>query len=128
EGDIPVEDIQLTDILISPTSYTVSPHLLANGEIEYQLEYIVTAADINFGRVSNTATISGRDQKYGNVLTDISGLTFEGDEPTVVEVARRPRGTADSYELYQGQEKVLDILTNDEIGSSTINNNSIQIL
>ncbi|NGM62068.1 T9SS type B sorting domain-containing protein [Sphingobacterium sp. SGG-5] len=128
EGDMPVEDIQLTDSLISSTSYAVPPHVVDNQILSYRLEYVVTESDVDLGRVVNTATLSGRDQKYGNVLTDISGLTFEDDEPTIVEVARRPKGVPDSYELYQGYTKLMDVLANDDMGSSTFSNHSIEIL
>src|SRR5690606_30995043 len=128
EGDMPVEDIQLMDSLISSTSYAVPPHVIDNQVVSYRLEYVVTESDVDLGRVVNTATLSGRDQKYGNVLTDISGLTFEDDEPTIVEVARRPKGVPDSYELYQGHTKLMDVLANDDMGSSTFSNNSIEIL
>ncbi|GEM_PF-894133 len=128
EGDIPVEQVRISDPKISAESYEVTSRSISNEVITYRLEYVITTEDISQGRVENTATLSGQDQKYNNLLTDISGLTFEDDQPTVVELAKPPKGIADAYELYQGQVKLFDVLANDVVGSSDINRNSIEVL
>src|SRR5690606_31897078 len=90
--------------------------------------YKVTEADILAGRVINSATLEGFDEKFGNSIQDISGLTFEDDLPTETPLARPPQGIADHYEIYQGQESVFDVLINDSLGTSRLDINSIEIL
>src|SRR5690606_24706921 len=94
-GDIAVEEIQIQDAKISSENHVVTPSVISNQIQSYQLEYIITADDINKGQVHNTAVLSGKDQKYGNLLTDLSGQTFEDDLPTVTVLAKAPTGVED---------------------------------
>ena len=128
EGDVAVEDIYIHDENISSDNYTVAPSVLSNQTVKHQLEYIVTADDIQKGQVRNTAILMGQDQKYGNKLTDTSGLTFDDDLPTITALAKQPTGIADVYIVYQGNKLLLDILANDIAGSSSFDNSSIDIV
>src|SRR5690606_40949769 len=94
--------------------------------ISLQATYKVIEAVILAGRVVNSATLEGFDEKFGNSLQDISGLTFEDDLPTETPLARPPQGIADHYEIYQGQESVFDVLINDSLGNSRLDINSIE--
>jgi len=128
QGAVGVEHVQIWDANISAQSYSVNPTVLFNQTASYELTYTVTAADIRAGRVENTAVVSGMDQKYGRILEDVSGQTFADDLPTVTELAKPPQGIGDLFEVYQGNATWLDVLANDEKGSSDIVHNSIEII
>ncbi len=128
EGDVPVEDVQIQDAKISDEMHDIAPSVLSNQTVSYELEYMVTADDILQGQVENTASLRGKDQKYGNVLEDVSGQTFEDDLPTVTSLAKPPTGIADTFEIYQGHNGLFDVLANDIQGSSSFNPNSIEIV
>jgi len=128
QGDVGVENVQIRDSKISAQSYSVNSGVLFNESAVYELAYTVTAADIRAGRVENTALVSGMDQKYGRILEDVSGQTFADDLPTVTELAKPPQGLGDVFEVHQGNAAWLDVLANDEKGSSDIDRNSIAIV
>ncbi|WP_185963456.1 DUF7507 domain-containing protein, partial [Flavobacterium gawalongense] len=52
--------------------------------------YTITQADIDAGRVTNSALATGKDPK-GNDVTDISGTTVENNTPTVTPLTQNPR-------------------------------------
>ncbi len=127
-GDIAVEEIQINDAKISSENHMVAPSVISNQTQSYQLEYIITADDISNGQVQNTATLWGKDQKYGNLLTDLSGQTFEDDLPTVTRLARAPTGVEDVFVTYQGNNGLFDVLANDLVGSSSLDMGSLEIV
>lgn len=100
--------------------------IIFNPAPEYH--YVVTADDIVAGEVRNSAVLFGISQNSGRDVQDYSGNNFDDDLPTITELARPPQGVDDSYEIYQGQTGLFDVLANDIVGSSSIDKGTLEIV
>lgn len=128
EGDIPVEKMNIIDEKLQSDPISVPTASILNRTFTFESGYEITAKDILQGTVTNSATLQGHDTKYGNFLEDISGLSFEDDFPTVTTLAQPPMAVDDKFEIYQGNIGVFDVLSNDVLGSSRLDANSIEIV
>ena len=86
-----LSNIVITDPLVGLT-ITGSPiATLASGAFNNSVTgiYTITQADIDAGKVTNSALASGKDPK-GSDVTDISGTTATNNTPTVTPLAQNP--------------------------------------
>lgn len=128
KGDIAVKQISLYDPLLFEEVQEIF-----NGELQHRTftisyPYIITEGDIQKGIIENSALLQGIDVKYAHVLKDMSGVTFEDDAITITPVATAPIAIEDYIEIYQGQRLKLDLLQNDQQGSSNWTNGKIEII
>ncbi|MFV8328456.1 gliding motility-associated C-terminal domain-containing protein [Flavobacterium sp. ZS1P14] len=90
-GNVVLSNIVITDPLVGLT-ITGSPiATLASGASNNSVTgiYTITQADIDAGKVTNSALASGKDPK-GNDVTDISGTTITNNTPTVTLLTQNP--------------------------------------
>ncbi|WP_140936648.1 DUF7507 domain-containing protein [Sphingobacterium lumbrici] len=126
-GYLAVSDLRLRDKNIQEADMLVSPFTLQNGGTIHTATYIVNQSDIDRGYVENTALVFGTDEKYQFEIFDVSGNTFDDDNPTITVVAIPPKAIVDSIIFFQGNNARINVLDNDAAGSSTIEVNSIRI-
>ncbi|KDN55558.1 hypothetical protein FEM21_13210 [Flavobacterium seoulense] len=91
-GNTTLTNVVVTDPMVGLT-ITGSPiATLAAGASSSVIKgtYTITQADVDAGKVTNTALATAKDPK-GNNVTDISGTTVENDTPTVTIVAQTPK-------------------------------------
>ncbi|MFV5696551.1 gliding motility-associated C-terminal domain-containing protein [Flavobacterium sp. LB3P122] len=83
-GNVTVTNIVITDPLIGLIITNSPISILAPGVINSSVTggYTITQADIDGGKVINSALASGKDPK-GSDVTDISGTTVQNNTPTV---------------------------------------------
>ncbi|MFV7237005.1 gliding motility-associated C-terminal domain-containing protein, partial [Flavobacterium sp. ZB4R12] len=91
-GNVIVTNIIITDPLIGLIITGNPIASLASGATNSSVTgtYTITQADIDAGRVTNSALATGKDPK-GNDVTDISGTTVENNTPTVTPLTQNPR-------------------------------------
>jgi hypothetical protein len=88
-GDVTLTNVVVTDPMVGLT-ITGSPIAsLAAGASSSAITgtYTITQADVNTGRVTNSALATAQDPN-GNDITDISGTTNDNDTPTVTTLAQ----------------------------------------
>ncbi|MHC8949729.1 DUF7507 domain-containing protein [Sphingobacterium hungaricum] len=127
-GDYPIDNLKFSDPKLSDTYIALPKTSIQNEVIRFQLTYVVTDADIEAGFVSNTATITGDDGLFGTKQTDISGLTYDDNKPTVVYTPTKIKALDDVATVYENESVVISILDNDQKGSSEIMKNKIRIV
>ncbi|MFH6998490.1 gliding motility-associated C-terminal domain-containing protein [Flavobacterium sp. FlaQc-57] len=93
-GNVVLSNLEITDPMLTATSITVTPSVLAPGAIgTATASYTVKEADVANGEVVNTALVIG-DDPQGNPVTDISDSTDPtltgDDDPTVIDLAVQP--------------------------------------
>src|SRR5690606_38573307 len=128
QGDIGIRDIKLFDNLLFTSSYIVSPNQISNQTIFVEFPYHITSADISRGYIENSAVVEAKDVKYANLLRDTSGNTFLNNQKTITTLAIPPKANGDYIEVYQSQNALLQILANDQKGSSGWENGRIEII
>lgn len=128
QGDVGIQDIKLFDNLLFTSSHTVSPNQVSNKTIFVEFPYHITSADISRGYIENSAVVEAKDVKYANLLRDTSGNTFLDNQKTITIVAKPPIALPDYIEIFQSQNASLQILANDQKGSSGWENGRIEII
>ncbi|NGM72292.1 gliding motility-associated C-terminal domain-containing protein [Sphingobacterium sp. SGL-16] len=128
EGNISIHNIKLIDELLFQSPQDLSINKIDNQITTVEYTYRVTVDDIRRGFVENTAIVEGYDTKYNNALRDTSGTTFENNDVTKTLVAKPPIAKADKIDVYQGANVELNVLANDERGSSDWNNGRVEII
>ena len=90
-GNVTLTNIDITDPLIGLTISGNPIASLASGATDNSVTgvYTITQADIDAGKVTNSALATAKDPK-GNDVTDISGTTVENDTPTVTPLPQTP--------------------------------------
>ncbi|MBD0726361.1 hypothetical protein B6A10_14370 [Flavobacterium sp. L1I52] len=81
-GNVTIDNIAIIDVKLGITNLVLVPSTLApsaSGQITQ--DYEITQADIDAGKVTNTATATGKDPQGVNVF-DISGTTVNNDTST----------------------------------------------
>ena len=97
EGNVTLSGITLTDVLPGLVISGGPIASLAVGGVDnatFTGSYAISQADINLGRVENSATVSGTSPT-GATVTDTSGSSAANDTPTVVIVPQSPAITLD---------------------------------
>jgi uncharacterized repeat protein (TIGR01451 family) len=97
EGNVTLSGITLTDVLPGLVISGGPIASLAVGGVDnatFTGSYAISQADINLGRVENSATVSGTSPT-GATVTDTSGSTAANDTPTVILVPQSPAITLD---------------------------------
>ncbi len=96
-------------------------------------EYTLTQADFDAGKVTNSATVKGKDAQ-GNPVEDTSGNSEGDDKPTVTEVSQNPQielkktsqfndENGDGYA--QVDETITYTFTVENVGNVTVDNITI---
>lgn len=120
EGNIPVGQILIRDIALDWSEVILPNGPFSNSIMSYSFSYIVREGDVERGYVKQSSLVEGKDVKYGNLIHDLSGLSFKDDLPVITTTAIAPKGVNDDFKLYQGNEAVFSVLENDLLGSSSL--------
>ncbi|MCW2121142.1 gliding motility-associated C-terminal domain-containing protein, partial [Flavobacterium sp. 7A] len=85
-GNVTVLNVKINDTKLGVSDLAIVPASLApNGFGEVTKEYTITQADIDSGKVTNTAVAKGKDSK-GNDVQDTSGTAIDNDDTTVTNL------------------------------------------
>ncbi|KRD11569.1 hypothetical protein ASE21_07625 [Flavobacterium sp. Root901] len=89
-GEVPITDIRVTDPMpgITITGNPIAS-LAAGATATLTGTYTITAADVNLGRVINSAKVTGTDPSL-NVVEDISGQTYADNISTSIDLLPPP--------------------------------------
>jgi len=128
KGDYAVENLMFSDPNISKDYIPLPKYSIHNETIRFQLNYVVTDNDIDAGYVKNSATVTGFDALYSTKQTDVSGLTFDDNEPTIVYTPTRIKAQDDVAKVYENESVIIDVLMNDQKGSSPIVKSKIKFI
>ncbi|MFV5689567.1 gliding motility-associated C-terminal domain-containing protein, partial [Flavobacterium sp. ZT3R25] len=90
-GNVIASNIVITDPLVGLILNGSPIATLASGASNNSVTgiYTITQADIDAGKVTNSALVSGKNPK-GNDVTDISGTTITNNTPTVTPLTQNP--------------------------------------
>lgn len=128
EGGIAVGEISIWDENLYPFTNPIYGAYIKNSTFSQFFSYVVNDADIKRGYVEQSSRIQGVDQKYGNLIRDISGHTFEDDLPVITKTAVAPKAVEDNFVIYQGNEGLFNVWENDVLGSSSLAPSKLEIL
>ena len=79
-GSYVIDDLRLNDSELGIADLAITPSSLAPGErASLTIDYSITQSDIDFGRVINTASISGIDEN-DNAISDVSDSGNAADD------------------------------------------------
>ncbi|WP_343534536.1 Ig-like domain-containing protein, partial [Pedobacter sp.] len=87
EGNVTLDNVVLTDNIPGVTPIYASGDANNNNKLDvgeswvYTASYTITQADVDAGKVSNTAVVTSKDPS-GNDVTDNSGTDTNNDSPT----------------------------------------------
>ncbi|MFL9832389.1 gliding motility-associated C-terminal domain-containing protein, partial [Flavobacterium sp. ST-87] len=90
-GNTTLTNIVITDPMVGLTITGNPIATLAAGASSTVIKgtYTITQADLDAGKVTNTALATAQDPK-GNNVTDISGTTVDNDTPTTTPITQNP--------------------------------------
>ncbi|WP_196053628.1 DUF7507 domain-containing protein [Paracoccus lichenicola] len=88
-GNLTLTNVVVTDPLLGGAVGSPIPTLAAGASQAVRAPYTLTQADLDAGRVENTAVTQG-DAPDGSIVTDTSGATLTDDDPTEVPIAPAP--------------------------------------
>ncbi|MBB6240512.1 putative repeat protein (TIGR01451 family), partial [Pedobacter sp. AK013] len=89
-GNVTLSGVNITDALTGSTALALSPAVLAPGASgTATASYTIRQSDIDAGKVSNTATVTGTAPDASTV-SDVSGTAQNNDTPTDVPLSRNP--------------------------------------
>ncbi|RVT78391.1 DUF11 domain-containing protein [Flavobacterium sufflavum] len=90
-GNLPVSNIVINDAKLGVANLALVPSTLApSGVGVVTRNYTIAQADINLGKVTNTAIAKGQDL-LGNDVQDISGTTVNNDTSTETNLPQSPK-------------------------------------
>ncbi|QIH40022.1 T9SS type B sorting domain-containing protein [Flavobacterium sp. Sr18] len=91
-GNIAINNIVINDALLSVTPIAVTNSLAIGSVIIIKVNYLITQADIDLGKVVNSATASGVDTNGGSlsVVSDNGNSIVGGDRTTVLQLTQKP--------------------------------------
>ncbi|MDD4712277.1 MAG: gliding motility-associated C-terminal domain-containing protein [Bacteroidales bacterium] len=85
-SNVKVADNKLLDMVTYSSGDANNDGILDPGESwAYSGSYIVTKADVDSGKVVNSAIVTAQDP-HGDEVSDISGSTITNDDPTIVKI------------------------------------------
>ncbi|TAH03608.1 MAG: hypothetical protein EAZ15_02690 [Sphingobacteriales bacterium] len=89
-GNVTINNITINDAMLGMVNVPINPTNLApSQEGTYTVVYVLTQANIDAGKVSNTAVAKGFDPS-NNPVTDTSGTSVDNDSPTVIDIVPKP--------------------------------------
>ena len=126
-GNVSLNSIELVDPLIAATPIAIAD--LDPGESETQtLTYDATQADLDFGQIENTATVTGKDP-FGGDVGDVSTEIISGAQNPVVKITKtadktsyQSVGEVINYTLIvenTGNLTLTDVIVTDDLTSFT---------
>ncbi|GGH26642.1 T9SS type B sorting domain-containing protein [Sphingobacterium alkalisoli] len=113
-GMVPITDIFVQDPLLGNTNLIPPTTFLASlEEVSFAVRYKITADDVVKRKVINSAVVKGKNPRKFDVI-DVSGSSFEDDEPTVSDIDTKPtlklkksvvnQGTGENNQFTLGDE------------------------
>ncbi|MGA9639196.1 DUF7507 domain-containing protein, partial [Flavobacterium sp.] len=128
-GNLTVKDIVVNDIKLGVTNLAIVPSTLAPTESgEITQEYAITQADIDAGKVVNTAIATGKDPQNKDV-EDTSGTTVDNNDSTVTNLPQTGTLAFVKTAVYNGDatkakvnDKITYTFTVTNTGNVTIDN------
>ncbi len=147
-GTTTLHDIVVTDPMVGLTfvsGNTIATLAPGATDLSITATYIITQADVNAGKVTNSALVTAKDPQ-NNPVSDISGTTIITDDSTETPIGQRSTialvkkavagGTASlndiityTFEVHNtGTTDLHDITITDLMGGLTITSNSIATL
>jgi gliding motility-associated-like protein/uncharacterized repeat protein (TIGR01451 family) len=107
-GNLPVWNINITDVQIGITNLRIIPDTLQPGDAgTVNATYQVTLSDKNEGSVTNSAMAAGFIVN-GDRIEDISGRTVNDDEPTVTPLIQAPSILVEKQAVLFSPEAILN--------------------
>jgi len=128
-GALTLNTITLTDakLGINNKVITVAGGLIPGASITDVESYTLTQADRDLGTVTNTATVNAKTAAGANV-SDVSGTQESNNTPTVTSFPRSPKAVDDAGVTVANAPVTINILLNDDAGSSTFVKSSVEIV
>lgn len=128
-GALTLNSLTLTDtrLGIDNKMIAVAGGLLPGATVTDVAVYTITQADKDLGTVTNTATINAKTAGGANV-SDVSGTQENNDTPTVTSFPKSPKAFDDTGVSIANASVTINILLNDNAGSSTFMKSSIEIV
>ncbi|WP_199140175.1 DUF7507 domain-containing protein, partial [Pedobacter sp. ASV12] len=118
-GNVTLGNLVLTDPLLGAGAINVAGTLAPGASTTVVRTYVITAADIAKGNVTNQALVNATDPA-NKPVTDQSGTTATNDTPTVTTLAKPPVANNDNATTRQNDPVKIAIETNDVAGSTPI--------
>jgi uncharacterized repeat protein (TIGR01451 family)/gliding motility-associated-like protein len=110
-GNTSLTNIIINDVLTNSVNLAVTPSTLApNATGTATATYTIVQADINAGKVTNSATVTGNTPTSGTV-TDTSGTTILNDTPTETVLSQSPSIAVVKTGAVGGTGAVGDVIT-----------------
>ncbi|MBE9603204.1 DUF11 domain-containing protein, partial [Pedobacter sp. MC2016-24] len=119
-GDVTLNNINITDPLISNSVINIAGNLLPNNEIKHIVDYIITQADADAGNVTNSA-LAKATSPAGTIVQDKSGTTIGGDDPTITPITQNPSLSLTKTAVAGTHNKVGDIINYNLVVKNTGN-------
>lgn len=90
-GEVPLHQLSVSDKMLSDFPIWRSDDLLPSGNIRYfTFQYFLSDTDIKNKKIINSAEITARNPR-NKLVNDLSGITFEDDDPTLFSVLDLPK-------------------------------------
>ena len=119
EGIEPVHGAKLIDSMISDQDILLGD-LNPDGISTHFEDFIIDEEILRSGKVINSATVTAKTATHNLVVKDISGHTFDDDNPTETLLATPHITLDDHFETFQNEQISFDFLENDTRGTSTL--------
>jgi len=128
-GALILNSVTLTDtkLGINNKAIAVAGGLLPGATVTDVAVYTISQADKDMGTVTNMATVNAKTASEANV-SDLSGTKENNDTPTVTSFPRSPNAVDDTGVSTANAAVTINVLSNDNAGSSTFVKLSIEIV
>ncbi|WP_281228990.1 DUF7507 domain-containing protein [Flavobacterium aquiphilum] len=125
-GNTTLNNVVINDVLTNSVNLAVNPNVLAPNAIgTATVTYTIKQSDIDAGKVTNSATVTGTTPTGGTV-TDTSGTTITNDTPTVTTLSSSSGIAVVKTGVVGGTIKMGDLITYTftvtNTGNTTLNN------
>ncbi|CAA9203090.1 hypothetical protein FLACOL7796_04601 [Flavobacterium collinsii] len=91
-GNVAINNIVINDALLSPSPIIVTSSLAIGSVFVVKVNYTITQADVDFGKVINSAIASGVDTNgtVVSIVSDNGNIIKGGDRTTVLQLDQKP--------------------------------------
>ncbi|MDR6845684.1 gliding motility-associated C-terminal domain-containing protein [Flavobacterium granuli] len=124
-GNTTLSNIIIDDALTNSVDLVITNSLAPNATETTTVTYTIQQSDIDAGKVTNTATVTGTTP-LGGTVTDISGTTITTDDPTETVLAPSSSVALVKVGVVGGTVAVGDVITYGftvtNTGNTTLNN------